>query len=119
MVTLTDQLIPKPNRMKHSENPSGKFQPTQLLVNARFDHSWFLSDMVEELANEKATSIEGNSNIVNEWHATPTSSIEAGVSGNFIFSDQDLHLHFTTGFVFICTHGENGKSKLTWSNSLS
>lgn len=101
----------KPNNQRRNAS--------QLLVSAKFDHSWFLADLVEELANEKKITVDKSETATEGWSTMHTSSIEAGVSGNLIFSDQDIHVPFTTGFVFICTRGENGSSKLTWSNSLS
>ena len=103
--------------MKKSNNQ--RRHPSQLMVSAKFDHSWFLADLVEELANEKKIAVAEPETPAEGWNTTNTSSIEAGVSGNLIFSDQDIHMPFTTGFVFICTRSANGGSKLTWSNSLS
>lgn len=105
--------------MKKQNKQSGRYNPSPVMVSARFDHSWFLADLVEELANEKQGHPNECSIPAEGWDIIHTSSIEAGVSGNVIFSDFDLHAHFTTGFVFICTRtGPNG-NKLTWSNSLS
>jgi hypothetical protein len=103
--------------MKKSNNQHRS--SSQLLVSAKFDHSWFLADLVEELANEKKITVSQPEAVTDGWNTMHTSSIEAGVSGNLIFSDQDIHMPFTTGFMFICTRSANSGSKLTWSNSLS
>jgi hypothetical protein len=105
--------------MKRSKNQVKTTGSANLMVTARFDHSWFLSSMIEELASTRTEAGFAEIPMHEGSLAVETSSIEAFVSGNIVFSDDDKHRHFQTGFLFTCIKPADGTYKFVWSNSLS
>ena len=91
----------------------------KLMVTARFDHSWYLPSIIEELASTRTDAGFAEIPMHEGSAAVETSSIEAYVSGNIVFSDDDKHRHFQTGFLFTCIKPAEGVYNLVWSHSLS
>lgn len=92
---------------------------TAFIVTARFDHSWFLPGMVEELASTRTEAGFNKVTVPADSQAIETSTIEAFVSGNLVFSDNDRHKHFTGGFLFTCIKPLDSTYKMVWCSSLS
>jgi len=92
-----------------------------LAITATFIEPRLLKNLIEKLANRRHDTGYSFQKMMPAWKAIETSSIEAYVSGDIIFSDKSdfIIMPFDTSFVFTCIKSKGAKYNLTWAVSLS
>jgi hypothetical protein len=107
--------------MKKSNNKTGKKNEHENAITATFTEPWRLQNMVEKLAYRGCDIGYSLESVPVGWHALDSSSVEAYVSGDMIFSNENdfINIPFVSCFLFTCIKKKRGEYKLFWSSSLS
>ena len=94
---------------------------SSIAITATFAESIFVKNLVEQLAHRRNDIGYCLEQVQPGWQAIETSSIEAHVSGDIIFSEKKdlINMSFDTCFLFTCIKRKRGEYKLTWASSLS
>ena len=107
--------------MKNANQNNPGQQGFPLTISASVDEVNFLQDLVEKLAYRRENSPYIRRPMPCGQVAVDTSSLEAYISGTIdIAGDgENMHIPYTTCFMFTCIKGRRDNYNLSWSNSLS
>jgi len=96
-------------------------QRSRLSIRTNLNDARLLFCLVEMLAEEKADAGYHFQKVPAGFQPVETSSIEAYVNGNIIFSGipEVVNMNFTSSFVFTCSKLKGEEYSFNWLSSLS
>jgi hypothetical protein len=94
---------------------------SSIAITATLMEPRLLKNLVEKLADRRNDPGYSLQKVQPGWKAIETSSIEAYVSGDIVFSDKTdfIVMPFDTSFLFTCIKSRRAEYNLTWAVSLS
>ena len=94
---------------------------SSIAITATLMEARLLKNLVEKLADRRNDTGYSLQKVQPGWKAIETSSIEAYVSGDMVFSDKTdfVIMPFDTSFLFTCIKSREAEYNLVWAVSLS